>query len=264
MSWQRIDENTYIDDTLVTCAEYQLFIDEMREQGKYYQPDHWTSYQFPKGYAHEPILGVRRHDAYSFCEWLTSREGATWNFRMPTQKEVDEYHVKIQTKALIGYWLLGFQHRKEVLFSWVNLIPTDARLLDFDMINRHTIEIITAKYPELNIDDIFYRSRNRPLDLRADALTYGYWRYYQEGNPQVDAFESQLDAYLIRDIQFRQQKDISISNILDSALSIQHKTSLYFQEILLDEWSDLLTLQERIAGRSPAFEGIRLVKERIR
>ena len=27
---QRIDENTYIDDTLVTCAEYQLFIDEMR------------------------------------------------------------------------------------------------------------------------------------------------------------------------------------------------------------------------------------------
>ena len=29
MTWHRIDEKTYIDDTLVTCAEYQLFIDEM-------------------------------------------------------------------------------------------------------------------------------------------------------------------------------------------------------------------------------------------
>lgn len=26
---QRIDENTFIDDTLVTCVEYQLIIDEM-------------------------------------------------------------------------------------------------------------------------------------------------------------------------------------------------------------------------------------------
>jgi hypothetical protein len=59
MSWQRIDENTYIDDTLVTCAEYQLFVDEMREEGKYSQPDHWISYQFPGGKAKEPILGLR-------------------------------------------------------------------------------------------------------------------------------------------------------------------------------------------------------------
>jgi hypothetical protein len=64
MSWQRIDENIYIDDTLVTCVEYQLFVDEMREQGKYYQPDHWTSYQFPKGLARESILGVRRSFGY--------------------------------------------------------------------------------------------------------------------------------------------------------------------------------------------------------
>ncbi len=32
----------------------------------------------------------------------------------------------------------------------------------------------------------------------------------------------------------------------------------------VDVYLDLLTLQARIAGRSPAFEGIRLVKERIR
>jgi hypothetical protein len=64
MTWRRIDENIHVDDTLVTCTECQLFIDEMREQGKYYQP----SYQFPKGQAQIPILRVRLSDATSFCE----------------------------------------------------------------------------------------------------------------------------------------------------------------------------------------------------
>ena len=76
MSWQSIDENTYIDDTLVTCPEYQLFIDEMREQGKYYQPDHWTSYLFLKGHAREPISGMRKSDALAFCNWLTKRSSS--------------------------------------------------------------------------------------------------------------------------------------------------------------------------------------------
>jgi len=39
---------------------------------------------------------------------------------------------------------------------------------------------------------------------------------------------------------------------------------LYFREQLLDLFIDIYTLQERIAGRSPVFEGIRIVKERVR
>src|SRR5512139_314318 len=92
---QRIDENTYIDDTLVTCAEYQLFIDEMREQGKYYQPDHWTSYQFLEGKAREPILGMRPSDAVAFCEWLTDHQNGEWNYRIPSSREGKENPAQI-------------------------------------------------------------------------------------------------------------------------------------------------------------------------
>ena len=69
MTWQRIDETTYIDDTLVTCAEYQLFIDEMREQHKYFFPDHWILPRFSDGRGMYPILGVRFSDACEFCKW---------------------------------------------------------------------------------------------------------------------------------------------------------------------------------------------------
>ncbi|MFP5262655.1 MAG: hypothetical protein ACLGJB_12195 [Blastocatellia bacterium] len=36
-SLQRIDDQREIDLGYLTCAEYQLFLDDMREQGKYYQ-----------------------------------------------------------------------------------------------------------------------------------------------------------------------------------------------------------------------------------
>src|SRR5215216_2907808 len=104
---QRIDENTYIDDSLVTCAEYQLFIDEMREEGKYYQPDHWISHQFKQGKAREPILGVRRIDAIAFFYWLTRRENGKWKYRLPSYPETIGYQLKAHVPASIGYWIVG-------------------------------------------------------------------------------------------------------------------------------------------------------------
>ncbi|HEC84868.1 MAG TPA: NACHT domain-containing protein, partial [Thioploca sp.] len=58
-SLQRVDEHREIDLAYITCAEYQLFLDEKRAEGEYYQPDHWTEYTFPNGTAQEPIRGVR-------------------------------------------------------------------------------------------------------------------------------------------------------------------------------------------------------------
>ena len=121
MSWQRIDENTYIDDSLVTCAEYQLFIDEMREQGKFYQPDHWNSYQLPDGYAKEPILGVRHSDALAFCKWLTKREDREWQYRIPTTAEADEHPFRLNRGIIPhGYWIAGTDDQSR--FTWVNTI----------------------------------------------------------------------------------------------------------------------------------------------
>jgi energy-coupling factor transporter ATP-binding protein EcfA2 len=54
----RIDETREIDVEFISCAEYQLFLDEKRAKGKFYQPDHWMDYHFAKDSAEQPIVGV--------------------------------------------------------------------------------------------------------------------------------------------------------------------------------------------------------------
>ena len=128
---QRIDENTYIDDSLVTCAEYQLFIDEMREKGKYYQPDHWISYQFTEGQAREPILGVRYSDAEAFCNWLLDKEDIGGHFRLPMSGEVLKHPINLPNhigKAALGYWISGIDNIPE--FAWVDNASDNPRQLE--------------------------------------------------------------------------------------------------------------------------------------
>ena len=209
---QRIDENTYIDDTLVTCAEYQLFIDEMREQGKYYQPDHWTSYQFPEGQAREPILGMRYSDATTFCEWLTQHEGEDWCYRLPVETEVKEYPLKPKRSVKpVGCWIINDNPLSR--FIWINSVLKDPR------------NIIDGQN-NVNLD----LDRNHVLSLALD---------------RVRALA--LDRDIARDIDRDIDRALAFERAFDLARSF-------------DFFMDMFTLQERIAGRSPAFEGIRLVK----
>ena len=90
-SLQRIDERREIDLDCISCAEYQLFLDNKRAEGQYYQPDHWTDYTFPNKTAQEPIRGVRGEDAQAFCEWLTQKQGV--HYRLPQPSEIKEYPV---------------------------------------------------------------------------------------------------------------------------------------------------------------------------
>ena len=43
-----LSETVYRDTSLVTCAEYQVFLDEQRAQGTFCQPDHWEAELFPQ------------------------------------------------------------------------------------------------------------------------------------------------------------------------------------------------------------------------
>lgn len=87
----RLSENVEIDTSYISCAEYQLFIDEKRAAGEYRQPDHWRESRFVDGMAQQPMVGVRLSDAIAFCEWLTEREanrGASKHtFRLPSFAE---------------------------------------------------------------------------------------------------------------------------------------------------------------------------------
>src|SRR5689334_611761 len=69
-----LHDHVYVDRSLITCAEYQLFLDEQRARGQFHQPDHWETISFPPGWGSTPILGVRFADATTFCTWLTERD----------------------------------------------------------------------------------------------------------------------------------------------------------------------------------------------
>ena len=106
----RIDNNVEIDRTYVTCAEYQLFIDDLRQESKNLQPYHWKSERFPQGDAKEPITGVRISDAKAFCEWLTQKEKASFSgfrYRLPTVDEVYKTKESLVTKDKIGFWCIN-------------------------------------------------------------------------------------------------------------------------------------------------------------
>src|SRR5262249_5415476 len=95
--------------TLITNAEYQLFIDESQAQGSSVHPDHWASNVFPMGSGLHSILGVRHADAKAFCEWLTHRSKDNWNYRLPEMNEVDDSMLQLMEQVEdtpgIGWWL---------------------------------------------------------------------------------------------------------------------------------------------------------------
>jgi energy-coupling factor transporter ATP-binding protein EcfA2 len=101
----RLDEHRYIDDTLITHAEYQVFLDELRGRSEFRQPDHWSTYTYPSDSAKKPVVGVRPSDAEEFCRWLTSRERGVWSYRIPRVEELEgEQGVSGWT---VGFWALS-------------------------------------------------------------------------------------------------------------------------------------------------------------
>ncbi|EDN67766.1 conserved hypothetical protein [Beggiatoa sp. PS] len=96
----RIDEQREIDLEYITCAEYQLFLDELRARDQYSQPDHWTEYTFPTGNAQQPICGIRAEDAEAFCQWLTTRQNDHYYYRLPQPHEAKNFLAATITNEL--------------------------------------------------------------------------------------------------------------------------------------------------------------------
>ena len=89
-----MDDNLYIDSFYITCAEYQLFMDE---DDLLYSGEH-----FAAGSAKQPITEVSWLNGMRFCLWLTAKassltrnsasESSVFFFRLPTWEEVQNYH----------------------------------------------------------------------------------------------------------------------------------------------------------------------------
>ena len=107
----KIDENLEIDTSYITCAEYQVFVDE------------WLNSEETEGEvsARKPITNLDYKNALGFCAWLSSKaqslgleneedRGRSY-YRLPTVTEAQAYRAKEYEK--LGCWAIGESSIKE-------------------------------------------------------------------------------------------------------------------------------------------------------
>lgn len=100
----RIDNTRSIDNDLICCAEYQLFIDEMQRKGKSFQPDHWPTNRFQNGHSSQPVTGIGVSDAVAFCSWLSEKyPDSSSLYRIPNNDDLIS-SFPINTK--FGFWCI--------------------------------------------------------------------------------------------------------------------------------------------------------------
>jgi hypothetical protein len=282
-----LTDEIYVDTSLMSCAEYQVFLDDQRARGRYLQPDHWTAYHFPLGQGHTPVLGVRPSDVAAFCAWLTEREPGPWLYRPPEAGELEKGGDSVLPGTLpagTGYWLKdgkGFAWAREAPIPPVQVLQAIAgdvcmRALDLacdlNLARPFALECVRALDlahpldPALDLE----RIRTHPLE-RHLALK----RHLER------ALERHLERTHALDLaRSRARTSTLVSAIILTddweTLSSRRRLGQRFGRVrkreehevqrlvgnLLDVYIDLVILENRIQGRLPACEGILLVKER--
>ncbi|NEQ65271.1 MAG: SUMF1/EgtB/PvdO family nonheme iron enzyme [Symploca sp. SIO2D2] len=153
----RIEENVEIDLNYITCAEYQLFIDEMRQAGENRQPDHWQDYIFPREDALKPITGVRASDAEEFCAWLTQRKSTLGRYRLPTLAEAEENTLaeaeeNSATEQQIGCWSNDEGEQVIAGIEPTQLQDWHSNLAEVTILNRNLDRVLYG-----DLDRVLYR-----------------------------------------------------------------------------------------------------------
>lgn len=149
--FQRIDDRRQIDMGYVTCAEYQLFLDEMSVHSKWFQPDHWGEQRFASGQSRTPVTGVRPEDAEVFCRWLTQKQGGNARYRLPTRNEILEYPYPI-LRGQLAAWCRDNGH-----FFLDGMSPSD-----IEELLRRSESRLGELLPSLSLMDV---NRNRDVPM---------------------------------------------------------------------------------------------------
>jgi energy-coupling factor transporter ATP-binding protein EcfA2 len=261
-----LKEETYVDTTLLTCAEYQVFLDEQRARGKYYQPDHWTSSHFPPGQGQTPVLGVRPSDAAAFCTWLTERESGLWSYRLPRTGELEKAgneNIANRLSEGTGYWLdrgEGFVWAKGTASFFYKALQEALDLThDRDLSRSRDLAFDRARDLTRTRDLALALTHARTLNLAfardlARDLARSLALALARARSRDLAFHRALD--LARDLTralvgwrkwvVRKRDEDELQRIIDGYLYI---------------YVTLVELEARLQGKLPACEGILIVKE---
>ena len=152
-----LNNEVYIDTSLITCAKYQLFLDEQQSQNHKYQPDHWRDYRFPSGQALSPALGLRPSDATTFCAWLTKHDLDFWSYRLPISSEFERKDLNENgTDSLEAGTLYWIEESKR---SWItgNLLLSSSNLIKERLEHLFIQDDNPALNYSLNLDDFSHR-----------------------------------------------------------------------------------------------------------
>jgi energy-coupling factor transporter ATP-binding protein EcfA2 len=267
----RVDEDKYVDNSLITHAEYQLFLDKQRALGNYHQPDHWQGYQFATDQGRVPVVGVRPSDAVAFCERLTEREAGEWRYRPPMPGEVDRLPlnevVQDGSEAGLGYWALSAEKAECVRVGVSRPVIPDEMLVH--QIIHDASALASASASDLastrglardlnrDRDRDLNRDRDRtapPPEESANSLRQGI---------RVNIF-GVAASWLLLAKRWKEHQPWTKRIRLDGSLSAAEEEIQRLADGYLSLYLDLAILEERILGSLPAFESIRIVKERKR
>jgi len=223
--FKRIDDTTEIDTDFITCAEYQLFLDEMRAQGKYYQPDHWTAYTFfettPKLSATAPVLGVRVEDAETFVNWLNKREKAT--YRLPTPTEAKEFPANIGNIATL---CLERWHQNNGQYRIISLQGIEKIGQQYLELEKKLSELSSLQLPDNWIALCISNFGMQPMEyFHAHARSYSY-SYVYSHFLDIDADIANKISIALTTDDIRKHSInpfdlcLSLASILDNELNI--------------------------------------------
>ena len=297
----RIDDKRYIDGTLISNAEYQLFLDEKHRLGEFHKPVHWQGERYPEGQAHDPILGVRPEDASAFCAWLTKRTDGPWRYRLPSAAESAGMGLKDNSR--FGYW--AFIDSDAIGFVDVakggEREPLQIRQLDRDLnLDRdlaHVRDLALAhdlaRAHALDLD------RDRDLDRVSVIVSVSYEILFRDIQTDYEQMTRILALLVNHKHVFSLNSNANGAQLLNtlSALAAVYLTLFNFRYtsfLVMSRWPkrkkrshgiehvhfnvDYLTdtlatfrnalrqvreLHDRIEGQSEPFEGIRILRERV-
>lgn len=214
----RLNETKYVDTSLITHAEYQIFLFDHYDQNRFHQPDHWLDLQFAADNAVLPIVGIRAQDALAFCAWLNEQELTNaWRFRLPHRIEIEEEGILAALKLpSVNFWMLDQQKP-------ICLRPTQIPSLSLDFIKRQLVDDI--QHPHSYVPVTLFGVNTNPLShSEAVALLTPY-----------DFDRSQLTSHIT---QIRHSLALAIQNANSLANSLRlasqelrRKAEEYRQEI---------------------------------
>ncbi len=264
----------------ITNAEYQLFVEESQAQNRYYQPPHWQSYRFEQGRAWQPIRGVTYNAASNFSYWLGNRHKGSYEYRLPTQEAAAESPLPglpdlatwLQNGELAGLADTSRQALKaqvNLITGFPDLARDRARALDLALDRAlararsagDEFEMVTTLIMGERFEEALQRVReiNQPtfntLDQRTAALI-------------IDLLEMRLaDTFPALSQAHRRYVNHYVEYVLIGLGQLEQEEK---QPGEYDELKELLQkvagwvkmVEARIKGELPAWEGIRIVRER--